>query len=87
MAAAIDRGAQTEPIAHGPKERPQVREVVLVRLPRANRAQVLAEGGEERHERGMRRPDELARNEVTLDLLELEAGDPLLAGPERVPDP
>jgi hypothetical protein len=49
-------------------------------------AAIGCQGGEERHERRVRRPDQLARNEVALDLLELEAGDPLLASPERVPD-
>lgn len=63
-----------------------VGQVVLVRLAGSDRLEVLTEGGEKGDKRRPRRQLKFAADALTLDPLQLASSDPLVTGPERVPD-
>lgn len=86
LVPVIHRAARLEGLAQRAEHRPQVGQVVLVGLSGSDRSQVLTERAEERDDRRVGSLLELARDKVPLKLFQLAAGDPLVAGPQRVPD-
>ena len=78
----VDRAPRLEGVAHGPEERAEVGDVVLVGLARPRGREILAELLQERLDRRMGPHLELARGEVTLNLLQFPEGDPLLGRAE-----